>query len=121
MLQKTKEDGSNRIIVFIGGYTPSPADLALAEKHGTNCFRNAMVDSTVENHLYAVAVPEAEVPKDEKGNRLFEVAQIPEGYTHYEAKPAKAPKAPAASSVNPATPPWDGKGTKPAGLAADGE
>lgn len=105
MIDKTANDGSNRKIVFIGGYMPTALDRALAEEHGTNCFRNALVDSGVEKHLYAVSVPADKIPKREDGTPEFEFAPIPEGYTTFEtyAKSKPTAKAPA-SSRNPNSP-----------------
>lgn len=104
MIDKTSNDGANRKIVFIGGYMPSPLDIELAKEHGTNCFRNALVDSGMEKHLYAVSVPEDKIPVED-GVPKYEFAPIPAGYTTFEeyAKSKPAVKAPA-SSRNPNSP-----------------
>lgn len=96
MLEATSRE-KNRIIVFIEGYSPTEAERALAEKHGTSVFMTTQVPTRVVAHKLAVAV---------------EGVIIPEGYT---TKLEEAPKAPAPPKTNPAA-----KSTAAAGLPALG-
>ena len=122
MLQKTAADGTNRRIVFINGYMPTKADRALAELHGTACFRNCQIASAVEPHEYAVAVAPEKCEKDKEGNYIVEPAVIPEGYTLYVPKTAQASEASApAPSRNPAGGLVPPPGARSTGLAANGE
>lgn len=84
---------SNQILVFIAGPSPTKAELALAKKHSTRCFRNASAHSegNSEPHRFAVAVSDDLIPSGYKREGEEAVAGEEAPTAEQKAASAKLP------------------------------
>ena len=84
---------SNQILVFIAGPSPTKAELALAKKYSTRCFRNASAHSegNSEPHRFAVAVSEDLIPSGYKREGEEEAASEEASTPEQKAEAAKLP------------------------------